>query len=143
MALVITFPFSPILVQLGPISIRWYGLGYAVAFLVGLWLVGRHLRRYGLSERDYGDLAFWSIVIGLIAARLYYVVQSGFGWYLTHPQHILAFWEGGMAYFGAVFVVPVFVFLYVRWKKLPLWPVLDAAPSGTGDGLRSPPPRAG
>jgi phosphatidylglycerol:prolipoprotein diacylglycerol transferase len=124
--LVITFPFSPIVFQLGPLTVRWYGVGYAVAFLVGLWLGGRYLRWRGVSERSWGDMAFWSIVIGLVCARLYYDVQSGFMWYLTHPEHILAVWEGGMAYFGAVFSVPIFLFLYSRWKKLPFWTVFDA-----------------
>jgi phosphatidylglycerol---prolipoprotein diacylglyceryl transferase len=127
MSLVITFPFSPILYQLGPIAIRWYGLGYAVAFMVGLAFVSRHLKRYKLTERDWGDLAFWCIVIGLIAARLYYVVQSDVGYYITHPQHILAVWEGGMAYFGAIWTVPLVVLAYCQWKKLAAWPVLDAA----------------
>jgi phosphatidylglycerol---prolipoprotein diacylglyceryl transferase len=90
-------------------------------------MVSAHLKRYKLTERDWGDLAFWCIVIGLIAARLYYVVQSGFGWYLTHPQHILAFWEGGMAYFGAVWSVPLVILGYSWWKKLSAWVVLDAA----------------
>jgi phosphatidylglycerol:prolipoprotein diacylglycerol transferase len=137
MPLVITFPFSPILFQIGPFGspgfqvgpfpIRWYGLGYAVAFLVGLWLAGRYLSRHGVTERNYGNMAFWAIVVGLATARLYYVIQNGFGWYLTHPQHILALWEGGMAYFGAVFAVPVFLFFYCRRQQMPFWIVADAA----------------
>jgi phosphatidylglycerol:prolipoprotein diacylglycerol transferase len=124
--LVITFPFSPILAQAGPLTIRWYGLGYAVAFLVGLMVAGRHLRDRGIEERQYGDMAFWAIVLGLILARLYFVVQSGVGWYVTHPEHILAFWEGGMAFYGALFFVPIFLFLYSRWKHLSWWVVADA-----------------
>ncbi|HEX4212369.1 MAG TPA: prolipoprotein diacylglyceryl transferase [Candidatus Dormibacteraeota bacterium] len=126
-SLVIVFPFSPIIFHLGPIAIRWYGLGYAVAFLAGLWLAGRHLGRRGVPERMWGDLAFWSIVLGLIAARLYYDFQSGAGYYLTHPQDILAFWQGGMAYFGAVFTVPVFILLYCLWRRLPFWTIADGA----------------
>ncbi|HZU18367.1 MAG TPA: prolipoprotein diacylglyceryl transferase [Candidatus Dormibacteraeota bacterium] len=126
-ALVITFPFSPILVRLGPLSIRWYGVCYAVAFLVGLWAAGRHLRARGLREQEYANLAFWCIVLGLVSARLYYDFQSGAGYYLTHPQHLLATWEGGMAYFGAVWTVPIFIFLYTRWKGLDFWVVADAA----------------
>lgn len=124
--LVITFPFSPVLAQVGPVTIRWYGLGYAVAFLVGLMVAGRHLRERGIEERQYGDMAFWAIVLGLIFARLYFVVQSGAGWYLTHPEHIFAFWEGGMAFYGALYFVPIFLFLYSRWKHLSWWVVADA-----------------
>ena len=126
-SLVIVFPFSPIIFHLGPIAIRWYGLGYAVAFLAGLWLAGRYLNRKGVLERQWGDLAFWSIVLGLIAARLYYDFQSGAGYYLTHLQDVFAFWQGGMAYFGAVFTVPVFVLVYCIWRRLPFWIVVDGA----------------
>jgi phosphatidylglycerol:prolipoprotein diacylglycerol transferase len=125
--LVITIPFSPIAFQLGPLSIRWYGVGYVVATAAGLWLAGRHLQARGITSARYSNLAFWAIVIGLVGARLYYVVQNGVGWYLTHPQHLLAVWEGGMAYFGAVFAVPAFVFLYCWRARLPFWVVADAA----------------
>jgi phosphatidylglycerol:prolipoprotein diacylglycerol transferase len=125
--LVIDFPFSPILFQLGPLTVRWYGLCYAVAFLVGLSIAGRHLQRRGIFDRQLGNMAFWSIVIGLVTARLYYVVQSGLAWYLTHPAHILAFWEGGMAYYGAVIAVPAFLVVYSVRRGLAWWLILDAA----------------
>ncbi|MGH7911326.1 MAG: prolipoprotein diacylglyceryl transferase [Candidatus Dormibacteraceae bacterium] len=125
--LVIDFPFSPILIQLGPLAIRWYGVCYAIAFIVGVWVAGRHARARGFGDAELGNMAFWSIVIGLIAARLYYVVQSGLGWYLTHPLHILAVWEGGMAYYGAVIAVPIFLVLYCIRKRMDWWVILDAA----------------
>lgn len=124
---IITFPFSPVLVQLGPVTVRWYGVCYAVAFLIGLWIVGGYAKAQGIPERRLGNLGFWAIVVGLLAARLYYVLQSNFGWYVTHPQHILAFWEGGMAYYGAIFAVPVLIVLYSRRHHLNAWILLDAA----------------
>lgn len=127
MPLVITFPFSPIAFQLGFITVRWYGVGYAVAFLVGLWLVGRYMRTRGIGEPAWGTLAFWCIVLGLVGARLYYDVQNGFLFFLTHPQDILAVWQGGMAYFGAIFTVPFLVFIWTRVKRLPFWVFCDAA----------------
>ena len=125
--LVIDFPFSPVLFQLGPFAVRWYGVCYAIAFLVGVTVAGRHLRATGIADRQSGDMAFWAIVVGLICARLYYVVQSGLWWYLTHPEHILAVWEGGMAYYGAVFAVPVFLVIYSIRKRIDWWVVLDGA----------------
>ncbi len=127
MPLVITFPFSPIAFQLGFLTVRWYGVGYAVAFLVGLWLVGRYMRYRDIGEPAWGSLAFWSIVLGLVGARLYYDVQNGFIYYLTHPQDILAVWQGGMAYFGAIFTVPFLVFIWTRVQRLPFWTFADAA----------------
>src|SRR5579863_6581081 len=72
------------------------------AFLVGTAVATRHLARKGVSPALSSNIAFWCIAFGLVGARLYYVVQSDWLWYLTHPQHIFAIWEGGMAFFGAI-----------------------------------------
>jgi phosphatidylglycerol:prolipoprotein diacylglycerol transferase len=124
--LVIVLPLSPIALQLGPVHVRWYGIGYAVAFLVGGWVAVRHAERRGISGDVAQRVAFWTIVVGLIGARLFFVLQSGLLWYLTHPQHILAIWEGGMAFFGAIFAgAGTLLFLSWRWG-LNFWSVLDA-----------------
>jgi phosphatidylglycerol---prolipoprotein diacylglyceryl transferase len=123
--LVITDPFPPGF-QLGPLHIRFYGIAYAIAFIVGTAVAGRHLARKGVSESTTVDIAFWTIVVGLIGARLYFVVQSGWYWYLTHPLHILAFWEGGMAFFGAIFA-GVSTLLFFAWRRhMNFWDLLDA-----------------
>ncbi len=123
--LVITDPFPPSF-YLGPLPIRFYGLAYAVAFIAGTAVAGRHLARRGVPANVTNDIAFWAIVFGLIGARLYFDVQSGWWFYLTHPQHILAFWEGGMAFFGAIFAA-VAVLVVMAWRRhLNFWDVLDA-----------------
>ena len=123
--LVITDPFPPSF-NLGPLPIRFYGLAYAIAFLVGTAVAGRHLARRGVPTNVTNDIAFWAIVFGLIGARLYFDVQSGWWFYLTHPQHILAFWEGGMAFFGAIFAA-VTVLVVMAWRRhINFWDLLDA-----------------
>jgi phosphatidylglycerol:prolipoprotein diacylglycerol transferase len=123
--LVITDPFPPSF-YLGPLPIRFYGLAYAIAFIAGTAVAGRHLARRGVPSNVTNDIAFWAIVFGLIGARLYFDVQSGWWFYLTHPQHILAFWEGGMAFFGAIFAA-VAVLVVMAWRRhLNFWDVLDA-----------------
>lgn len=123
--LVITDPFPPG-IHLGPLQIRWYGVSYAVAFLAGGWVATRHLARRGVPSAVSESIIFWAIVFGLIGARLYYVVQSNAYWYLTHPQHILAFWEGGMAFFGAIFAAVIVLFVMSRRRGIPFWDLLDA-----------------
>ena len=125
MLLVITDPISPA-IHVGPLSIRWYGVSYAVAFVVGGWLASRHLARRGVPRPVTERIAFWTIIAGLLGARLYFVAQNQPIWYLTHPQHLLAVWEGGMAFFGAVFAA-LLTLLFWSWRlRLDFWDLLDA-----------------
>jgi phosphatidylglycerol:prolipoprotein diacylglycerol transferase len=123
--LVITDPFPPGF-HIGPLQIRFYGIAYAIAFLVGTAVATRHLARKGVPPSVTSNIAFWAIVFGLIGARLYYVVQSDWLWYLTHPQHIFAIWEGGMAFFGAIFAVLIVLVVMARRHHLNYWDLLDA-----------------
>jgi phosphatidylglycerol:prolipoprotein diacylglycerol transferase len=124
---VIYLPLNPIAWQLGPLSIRWYGIAYFVAFLVGLAVVRPYLVSRGISRHVFDSVSFWSIVVGLVGARLYFDVQNNLPYYLSHPQHILAMWEGGMAYFGAVIAVSGFLLLYSWRRRLAFWVLADGA----------------
>jgi phosphatidylglycerol:prolipoprotein diacylglycerol transferase len=123
--LVITDPFPPGF-YLGPLQIRWYGVAYAIAFVAGTAIGSRHMARRGVPSSVSSDIAFWAIVFGLIGARLYYDVQSGWWFYLTHPQHILAIWEGGMAFFGAIFAALIVLIVMARRHHLNFWDLIDA-----------------
>jgi phosphatidylglycerol:prolipoprotein diacylglycerol transferase len=125
MFLVITDPFPPGF-QVGPLQIRFYGIAYVIAFIVGTAVASRHLARRGVPPPTTSDIAFWAIVFGLIGARLYFVVQSGWWWYLTHPQHIFAIWEGGMAFFGAIFAGLIVLVVMARRHRINFWDLLDA-----------------
>lgn len=92
-------------IHLGPLSIHWYGVMYAIAFYVGYrFAVVPLARRAGVAPATVSRMTVWTIVIGLIGGRLYYVVQQPnlFTFYLPNPIHVFAFWEGGMAFFGAI-----------------------------------------
>jgi phosphatidylglycerol---prolipoprotein diacylglyceryl transferase len=123
--LVITDPFPPGF-YIGPLQVRFYGIAYAIAFVIGTAVASRHLARRGVAPAVTSNIAFWAIVFGLIGARLYFVIQSGWFWYLTHPQHIFAFWEGGMAFFGAIFAALVVLLVMARRHHLNYWDLLDA-----------------
>ena len=126
MTSVITMPLDPAL-QIGPIPLHWYGLGYAIAFLVGVRLITPFLRRRGIPPQTTSELVWWNIGAGLLGARLYFDIQQpDLSVFVREPIRIIAVWEGGMAFFGALMacVITVIVFTYV--KKLPLWAVMDA-----------------
>src|SRR5579864_3944795 len=78
-----------------------------------------------LGPLELRRMLSWCIPAGLIGGRLYYDVQNNQSYYLHNPQHILAFWEGGMAFFGAIIAVAATVLIYARVRHLSLWPLLD------------------
>ncbi|MHB1006486.1 MAG: prolipoprotein diacylglyceryl transferase [Chloroflexota bacterium] len=117
---------DPILFQLGPLTMRWYGLMYAVGIAVGLQIVYPYARERGLSDDDLWSVVWPSIIAGLLGARLYFVVQQPLEPYLAEPWRVFATWEGGMAFYGAVFAVALTIVVVGRIKGLPLWALLDA-----------------
>lgn len=122
---VINIGLDPVAIRVGPLAVRWYGLMYIVGIVAGMRVLLPYAARRGLTS-DQVYALFWPVVIAaLVGGRLYYVVQSNLGWYLQHPARILATWEGGMAFYGAVLLGGIALFLACRWRGLPFLPALD------------------
>ncbi|MHB1131062.1 MAG: prolipoprotein diacylglyceryl transferase [Chloroflexota bacterium] len=116
---------DPVLLQLGPLTVRWYGLMYIVGIAVGFRVALSYARERGLREDDLWDVLLPAAVAGLVGARLYYVLQQPLEPFLAEPWRILATWEGGMAFYGAVFAVSLTLVVFARRRRLSLWKVLD------------------
>jgi phosphatidylglycerol:prolipoprotein diacylglycerol transferase len=119
---------NPVLLQIGPVALRWYGLMYVVGIIVGLQFIRSYTGRKGISQDQMYRVLWWCVVAGLLGGRLYFVVQQPdlVSDYLLKPQNILATWEGGMAFFGAIFaVVPVLFWRGLKERINPLV-LLDA-----------------
>ena len=119
---------DPVLLRIGPLALHWYGLMYVVAIVMGLWCIRRYTARQGIKQDQIYRMLWWCIVAGLVGGRLYFVIQQPdlVQDYLLKPQHILATWEGGMAFYGAVFlIVPVLFWRAIKERLNPLI-VLDA-----------------
>ncbi|MHB0869927.1 MAG: prolipoprotein diacylglyceryl transferase [Chloroflexota bacterium] len=122
----IVIDINPILAQIGPIAIRWYGLMYDVGIIVGLLIAYPFARQRGLSDDDIWAAVWPSIVAGFVGARLYFVAQQPLGPYLAEPWRIVATWEGGMAFYGAIFGVAI-AMVAVAWRrKMSIWTIFDA-----------------
>lgn len=120
---------GPIALQVGPITLRWYGLLMATAMGVGLWLAHRDARRRGVDPDDLLKAAELALLGGLIGARLYYVLFN-LDYYAAMPGKIFAVWEGGLAIHGGVIGGILVGGGYAWLRKLPLSTYLDiAAPS--------------
>ncbi|MFE4105216.1 prolipoprotein diacylglyceryl transferase [Almyronema epifaneia] len=125
-------PVDPIIFELGPFALRWYGLLMITAIFVAALIASRRLERQGEDAEKFWDMLIWVLVPGFIGARLYYVfVQSprtaeGIGYYLANPLKILQIWGGGIHIFGAFIFGGLALWLYTRVRRLPLLKYLDA-----------------
>jgi phosphatidylglycerol:prolipoprotein diacylglycerol transferase len=116
-------------IHIGGLSVHWYGVMYAVAFLVAFrYGVLPHVEKRGISRATAERALIWTIVFGLLGARLYYVVQQpNLGDYLHNPIRIIAVWEGGMAFFGAIIAGLATVTVFSLRNRLAMWVMWDAA----------------
>ena len=115
---------GPLLFELGPFSLRWYGLLIAIAVLLGLLLATRLGRLRGIEPSLIADLLPILVLAAVIGARSYYVL---FEWrqYQLNWLDALAIWRGGIAIHGALIGGTIAVILYARWRQIPFWNLLD------------------
>lgn len=115
---------GPILVRLGPVAIRWYGLLIASAVFLGLALASFLAKRRAINPDLMGDLVVWLIVGAIPMARLYYVA---FRWefYRNNLQEVIAIWHGGIAIHGAIIGGTIATLLFARLNAIPFWKLAD------------------
>ena len=121
--LTIIWNVSDEIVSLGPITLRWYGASFAMAFLLGLYVINRIFKEEGVPDR-WLDVGFFYLIAGiLIGARLGHVFFYEWDYYQAHPAEIPMIWRGGLASHGAAIGIFVAMWLFSRWvtKKSLLW----------------------
>ena len=138
---VLLFPqFDPVLVQVGPLAIRWYALAYITSLVIGWRLVRRFARMAPAvaTELQVDDFLTWATLGVVLGGRLGYVLFYQPGVYLAHPALILAVWEGGMSFHGGMLGVAIAIIVFCRRQGIPLLGFADrisiVAPIGLGLG---------
>ncbi|MGO4889669.1 prolipoprotein diacylglyceryl transferase [Anaerobacillus sp. MEB173] len=124
-----TQPLNPIAIELGPLTVYWYGVIIITGALLGLWIALRETERHGLERELFLDLILWALPIAIVSARLYYVIFN-WGYYSQYPGQIFAIWEGGLAIHGALIGSLITAYVYTNKKGVSFWRIADiAAPS--------------
>ncbi|PKN43285.1 MAG: prolipoprotein diacylglyceryl transferase [Deltaproteobacteria bacterium HGW-Deltaproteobacteria-18] len=125
---------DPIAVSIGPLSIHWYGMFFAAAFIAGMWIMGSMFAREGRSTDDLDSLLGFVVAGTLVGARLGHCLLYDPGYYLANPLLILKIWEGGLASHGGVIGILAAVGVYARRSGMQFWWLLDriAVPAALG-----------
>ncbi|MEG4023260.1 prolipoprotein diacylglyceryl transferase [Microcoleus sp. S13C4] len=132
LALPLAFQFTspgPIIFQLGPLAIRWYGLLIASAVLIGVSLSQYLAEKRRVNPELLGDLAIWLVLGAIPCARIYYVA---FEWqqYSQRPEDIIAIWKGGIAIHGAILGGTIAALIFAKIQRVSFWQLADLiAPS--------------
>jgi phosphatidylglycerol:prolipoprotein diacylglycerol transferase len=121
---------DPIAFSIGPISVHWYGISYAVALVLGIWIL-IHLNKKRKVFKDNNqiyDLAFWLFLFGvIIGGRLGYVIFYNFPYYSVNPLKIFAIWEGGMSFHGGLIGMAIVAYYFCKKHKIRFLDIADLA----------------
>ncbi len=120
---------DPVAFHIGPLSIRWYGISYAVALGLGMWIFWKLNKKKVLKKADQMyDLAFWIFLVGVIlGGRLGYILFYNLPYYIQNPMKVFAVWEGGMSFHGGLITTLAVGYWYCRKNKVDFLKAADLA----------------
>lgn len=108
--------FNPEIFHLGPFSVRWYGLMFALGFILGYNMVEKEFKHEGENIKWLDSLLIYIVVGTIVGARLGHVFFYGWDYYSKHLLEIPMVWKGGLASHGGV--IGVFIALWIFSKKV-------------------------
>jgi phosphatidylglycerol---prolipoprotein diacylglyceryl transferase len=119
----------PILIEIGPLSIKTYGFLIAVGFLIGIALASREAKRIGVNQQTVLDLAFYIILGAIIGSRIFYVITH-LEYFRESPLDAFKVWEGGLTFYGGFIMALAIAVYMIKKYRLPAYQTLDLfAPS--------------
>ena len=116
---------DPTIFSIGPVSVRWYGLLFAMSFVVGYFIMLRIFRKENIPEPLLDQLSMYMLIATVVGARLGHVLFYEPASYLAHPLDILKIWQGGLASHGAAVGIIVALYLFARKTRQPFLWVID------------------
>jgi phosphatidylglycerol---prolipoprotein diacylglyceryl transferase len=125
---VIPYPdIDPIIVRIGPLALRWYGLMYVFGFVASYLLAIYQTRKKAvkIDRAQIDDLYFYMILGLIVGARFGYVVFYNLKSYASNPLEIFAVWHGGMSFHGGLIGVCVAAYVVMRKRKLDFFSTAD------------------
>ncbi len=125
---------SPVLLELGPIVVRWYGLMFAISVLTGFYYLRKHALNKGFSE-DIIFTLFMIILVFLVVGARAVFVATNWPYFMENPHLIIRIDQGGLAFHGGLLGGILSSWIYCRLKNLNWWALADLAVPGVALGI--------
>ncbi len=117
---------DPIMFSLFGIDIHWYSVLILVGIIIGIILLEREAKKFKYPKDLIFNICFWAIIMGIIGARLYYVIFN-FSYYKNNLLEIFAIWNGGLAIHGGIIAGALTVIFFAKKYHLNFLKLLDMA----------------
>ena len=115
---------DPVLVNIGPITIKWYGLIMALGFLAGIFIATKLTKYRDISKTDIQDFFIYLIPSAIIGARLGHIISIP-NYYLQNPIEMIAVWHGGMAFQGGLLGAVIAALIFCKKRKIEFYDLSD------------------
>ena len=130
----LSFPaIDPVIVEIGPLAIRWYGLAYVVGLYLA-WQIARriaatprlwHNERPAVTVAELDDFLFFAVLGVVLGGRIGYILFYDLAAVLANPFRALEIWNGGMSFHGGLLGTLLAMVLFARSRAIPLFPLFD------------------
>ncbi|MEA3450228.1 MAG: prolipoprotein diacylglyceryl transferase [Patescibacteria group bacterium] len=120
MSILHTFIPNAILIQIGPLTIYYYGILIVSGILISTIIVLKLAQRYAVDKNKLIDLLFWLLIFGLAGGRFYHVMLE-FPYYLAHPLDIFKVWQGGLAIHGGIIAGLSALYIFSKKNQINFW----------------------
>lgn len=117
-------PLNRVVFSIGPIRIYWYSVFILLGILLAITLIYREMKKNNIQKDILIDMSFYAIIIGLLGARIYYILFN-LSYYLQHPIEIIQIYNGGLAIHGGLIFGSLYVIYFCKKHQLNILKTLD------------------
>ena len=110
--------------SLGPIKIYYYSICILIGISIGIFLLFKEAKKQKIDQDKLGDLLFYTILFGILGARIYYVIFN-LSYYIKNPLEIIAIWHGGLAIHGGIIAGLITIIYLTKKYKLNTLKIID------------------
>ncbi len=116
---------DPVLIEIGSLQIRYYGILFALAVLVGYFIARRLAKEFGFNKDKVEDFVLYAVIVIVIGARLFEALFYNPEYYFSDPLKIFYVWEGGLASHGALIGLLILTYFYAKRNKISFYKIAD------------------
>lgn len=115
-----------LLFSIGSFDIHLFGITIGLGILAGFYIMLKEASRKGLDKDKLMDLAIYTVIVGVIGARINYILAFNPSYYLQYPREIFMINQGGLSIQGSLIAGTLFALWYMKRKNIPIWQTADA-----------------